>query len=239
LMLGVAGTLAVAPHLLASAKFDPRKDFAPIGLIQRGPYYVLVRTDLPINSLQELIAYSKANPTQLNFASPGTASVHHLTWELFMQRTGAKLVHVPYQGGAQMVIETIGGRTQVFMENASAGVMAHVKSGALRMIGVTADRRSTQFANIATGAEQGVPGFEGYSWWGLVAPAGTPSEILQRLNTEMIKALAAPDMIARLRAEGVPDDNRRPLTPAEFGAWITAEYNNWGKIIRNANLKVE
>jgi tripartite-type tricarboxylate transporter receptor subunit TctC len=239
LMLGVAATLAVAPHLLASAKFDPRKDFAPIGLIQRGPYYVIVRSELPINTLQELIAYTKANPSRLNFATPGTGTVHHLTWELFMQRTGAKLVHIPYQGGAQMVIDTVAGRTQVMMENASSGVMAHVKSGVLRMIAVTADRRSAQYSNIATGAEQGVPGFESYSWWGLVAPAGTPVGIVQRLNAEMIRALATPEMIERLRAEGVPEDGLKALTPAEFGAWITAEYEGWGKIIRDANVKVE
>jgi tripartite-type tricarboxylate transporter receptor subunit TctC len=200
---------------------------------------VFVRSELPINSLQELVAYAKANPSRLNVATPGTASVHHLTWELFMQRTGTKLVHIPFQGGAQMMLDTVAGRTQVFMENASGAVMAHVKSGALRMLAVTADRRSAQYSNIATGAEQGVTGFEGYSWWGLLAPAGTPAGIVQRLNAEMIKALAAPEMVERLRAEGVPEDHRAALTPAEFGTWITNEYNGWGKVIRDANIKVE
>ncbi|MFN0300357.1 MAG: Bug family tripartite tricarboxylate transporter substrate binding protein [Burkholderiales bacterium] len=239
LMLGVAAALAVAPHLLPSAKYDPRKDFAPIGLIQRGPYYVFVRNELPINSLQELIAYSKENPTQLNYASPGTGTVHHLTWELFMQRTGAKLLHVPFQGGAQMVMDTVAGRTQVFMDNASSAVMAHIKSGTLRMIGVTADRRSEQFPSIATGIEQGVPGFESYSWWGLVAPAGTPDAIVQRLNTEMAKALATPALVERLRAEGVPDDGRKTITPAQFGMWIASEFEGWGKVIKDANVKIQ
>ena len=109
-----------------------------------------MRSELPINNLQELVAYAKENPGKLNFATPSPGTVHHLTWERFMQRTGAKFVHVPYQGGAQMVLETVAGRTQMFIENASAGVMAHVKSGALRMIAVTADRRSSQFPNIST-----------------------------------------------------------------------------------------
>jgi tripartite-type tricarboxylate transporter receptor subunit TctC len=239
LMVGVAANLAVAPHLLPSAAYNPGRAFEPIGFIQRGPYFILVRSDLPVSSLQELIAYSKANPQKLNFATPGMGTVHHLTWELLMMRTGAALTHVPQQGGAQMVAETLGGRTHAFMENAASPVIANVRAGKLKLLATTAERRVSLFPEVATAAEQGVPGVEAYSWWGLVGPAGMPREIVQRMNAELNRALSSPDMVERLKGEGVPDDMRITSTPEEFGRWVSAEYERWGRVIKEAGVKLQ
>jgi tripartite-type tricarboxylate transporter receptor subunit TctC len=239
LMVGVAANLAVAPHLLPSAAYNPGRAFEPIGFIQRGPYFIVVRSDLPVSSLQELIAYSKANPQKLNFATPGMGTVHHLTWELLMMRTGAALTHVPQQGGAQMVAETLGGRTHAFMENAASPVVANVRAGKLKLLATTAERRVSLFPEIATAAEQGVPGVEAYSWWGLVGPAGMPREIVQRMNAELNRALSSPDMVERLKGEGVPDDMRITSTPEEFGRWVSTEYERWGRVIKEAGVKLQ
>ena len=239
LMVGVAANLAVAPHLLPSAKYDPSKVFTPIGQIQRGPYFVFVRSDLPVNTVPELVAYAKANPGKLNFGTPGLATLHHLTWELLMQRTGTSLVHVPFQGGAQVVTEAMAGRIQTFMENASGAVMAQVRSGAFRAIGMTGAQRAAQLPNVPTTAEQNLAGIESYSWWGMVGPANLPRPIVTQLNTALNRALTAPDLAERLRGEGVPDNLRVTSTPEEFGAWVASEYERWGKVIREAKITIQ
>jgi len=238
LMVGVAASLAVAPHLLQSARYDPTTAFAPIGLIQQGPYFFIVRSDLPVSNLKELIAYAREHPGKLNFATPGVGSVHHLTLELLMQKTGARFTHVPFQGGGQMVMETVGGRTDVFVEAASATVVQYLKSGKLKFIGTTGAARSADFPDVATAREQGVD-LESYSWWGLLAPAGTPAPIVASLNGALNKVLAEPAMVERLHNEGVPPDSRRALTPEQFSEFIAGEYRRWGEVIKQANLKVE
>jgi len=238
LMVGVAASLAVAPHLLQSARYDPTRSFVPIGLIQRGPYFFIVRNDLPISNLKELVAYGRDHPGKLNFATPGVGSVHHLTLELFMQKTGARFAHVPFQGGGPMVTETVAGRTDVFLEAASATVVEYVKAGKLKFIGTTGETRSEDFPAVATAREQGVD-LQSYSWWGLLAPAGTPAPIVASLNAALNKVLAEPAMVERLHNEGVPPQSRRALTPAQFAEFVADEYRRWGDVIRQAGVKVE
>lgn len=239
IMVGVAASLAVAPHFLPSARYDPRTAFTPIGLIQRGPYYYVVRSDLPVKSVSELIAYAKQNPGRLNFATPGIGTPHHLNLELLKMRHGLNIAHVPFQGSPPMVNETVAGRTQLFMDSGAATVVAQIKSGTLRMIGMTGAQRSSLQPAVATVGEQGLPEMESHFWWGLVGPAGLPREIVTRLNAELNKALASPDMRERFRAEGIPDELQRASTPDEFARTIAAEFERWGPIVKAAGVKVE
>ena len=236
LLLGVAANLAVASNALAGG-YDPTKWFAPVGLIQRGPYAVFVSTSLPVSTFHELLAHAKKEPGRLNFATPGVASAHHLAWELLMARAGVRLVHVPFQG-QQMVTETIAGRTQVLMTTPGSTLRQLADAGKLKMIAISGAKRLDQLSHLPTISEQGVPGYEAYSWWGLVAPSGTPPAVVERLNTALNAALDLPEIRERLRAEGVPEE-RFATTPEAFGAWIAAEYALWGKVIRERNIKFE
>src|SRR5688572_2821446 len=236
IMLGVAANLAVAANALAGG-YDSTKLFAPVGLIQRGPYAVYTTPSLPVSTFRDLIAYARKEPDRLNFATPGVASAHHLAWELLMVRTGMKLVHVPFNG-LQMVTETAAGRTQVVMTSPGSTLRQLSDAGRLKAIATSGAKRLDQLAHLPTIAEQGVPGYEAYSWWGLVVPAATPSTVIARLNSALNSALEGPEIRARLRAEGVPDE-RFASTPAAFGAWIASQYTLWGEVIRERNIRFE
>lgn len=236
ILLGVAANLAVAPNSLAGG-YSPLKLFAPVGLIQRGPYAVYTTPTLPIVSFRDLMAHARKEPERLHFATPGVASAHHLAWELLMARTGTQLVHVPFNG-LQMVTETVAGRIQVVMTSPSSTLMQLTQAGKLKAIATSGAKRLDQLAHLPTIAEEGVPGYEAYSWWGLVVPAATPRSITDRLNQALNAALDVPDVRERLRAEGVPNE-RFASTPEAFGAWIASEYALWGKVIRERNIKFE
>ena len=237
LLLGVAANLAIAPNGLARG-YDPKRLFAPVGLIQRGPYAVFTHPKLSIDTFSELLAQAKKQPGRLHFATPGIASAHHLAWELLMARTGISLVHVPFPTGPQMITETIAGRTEVVMTSPSSTVRQHVDAGRLRIVATSGAKRLDLFPHVPTIAEQGVQGYAAYSWWGVVAPTGTPSAIIARLNAALNHVLELSEIRERLRAEGVPDE-RFATTPEAFGAWIAAEYATAGKIIRERNIKFE
>ena len=237
ILVGVAANLAVAPHLMASAQYVPTKDFAPVGLIQRSPYFIVATTAVPVATLTELLAYAKSHPDQLNFITPGVGTPHHLTWELIMLQTGVKMVHVPGQA-AQMISETITGRTHLCMDSATSVMVSNVKSGKLKMIGMTGDRRMVDHAGVPTAREQGLEGIVSHAYNGLVVPAGTPGPVIQRLNAELNTVLARPEIIERLRAEGVPTEQGVGSTPEQFGALIASEYLRWGKVIKDARITV-
>jgi tripartite-type tricarboxylate transporter receptor subunit TctC len=238
LLVGVAANLAVAPHLLQGVRYDPVKAFAPIGLIQRGPYALCAHSSVPARNLREFLDYARHNPGKLNFATPGVGSAHHLVWELLISRTGIQLLHVPFQGGATMVTETVAGRTQLLLNTAGSTMTQYVQAGRLRYLGLTGASRLKQLPDVPTFAEQGMPGFEAYSWWGLLAPAGTPSAVIAKLNSRLNAALELPEIRKQLIAEGVPDE-RFASTPAEFGAWIAQEHARWGRVIKDANIRIE
>jgi tripartite-type tricarboxylate transporter receptor subunit TctC len=237
LLLGVAANLAIAPNSLA-AGYDPTRSFAPVGLIQRGPYAVFTHPGLAINSFGEFLDHARRQRGRLHFATPGVASAHHLAWELLLARTGISLVHVPFQAGPQIISETVAGRTEVVMTSPSSTVRQFADSGKLKVIATSGATRLDQFAQVPTIAEQGVPGYAAYSWWGVVAPSGTPAATIARLNGVLNNALDLPEIRVRLRAEGVPDE-RFATTPEAFGAWIAGEYAMAGKIIRERNIKLE
>jgi tripartite-type tricarboxylate transporter receptor subunit TctC len=237
LLLGVAANLAIAPNILAGG-YDPTRLFAPVGLIQRGPYAVFTHAALSINTFAEFLAQARKQPGRLHFATPGVASAHHLAWELLLARTGISLVHVPFQAGPQMMTETIAGRTEVMMTSPASTVRQHADTGKLKIIATSGTRRLDQLPHVPTIAEQGIPGYAAYSWWGVVAPAGTSLETIARLNAALNNALQMPEIRERLRAEGVPDE-RFATTPEAFGAWYAAEYSMAGKIIRERNITFE
>lgn len=188
-------------------------------------------------NLKELIAYAKSNPDKLNFITPGVGTPHHLTWELIMLQTGIKMVHVPGQA-AQMISETITGRTQLFMDSATSVMVSNVKAGKLKMIGMTGDKRMAGHPGVATAREQGLEGIVSHAYNGLVGPSGTPVAVVQRLNSELNAALGRPEILERLRAEGVPTEQGVASTPEQFGALIASEYARWGKVIKDAGITI-
>ncbi|MGD9943352.1 MAG: Bug family tripartite tricarboxylate transporter substrate binding protein [Burkholderiaceae bacterium] len=237
IMVGVASNLAVAPYVMRSANYDPAKSFAAIGIIQRSPYFIVARPDLPVSNLRELLAYARSQPGKLNYATPGVATLHHLTWELLSQRAGISMTHVPMQG-PQMITEMLGGRVDLFMDSATSIVTSNVKSGKFKFIAMTGSTRMAALPDVPTAGEQGVTGVESHAFNGMLAPAGTPREILLRLNAELNKALTAPDTMERLKAEGVPVEQGVTSTPEGFASLVASEYVRWGRVIKDANISM-
>ena len=236
MLLGTAATLAVTPHV-QRAGYDPLQAFAPVGMIQRGPYLLAINPSVQAKTFPDLVGLAKSRPGTLAYASPGIASVHHLTWELLLARVGASMQHVPFNG-PQMIAETIAGRTQAMLNSPSAGLLQLGTTGRLRFIALTGAQRLAQAAHVPTLQEQGIDRFESYSWWGLVVPAGTPPGTVAELNAALNRALEAPSVRERLAAEGVPEE-RFARTPEEFGRWVRAEHARYGSIIRDAGIKLQ
>ena len=234
-MLIATSSLAINPSLYPNVGYDPRKDFAPIGLLASGANVVLVHPSVPANSIGELIALAKKNPGKLNFASTGSGSSVHLAAELFASMAEVKINHVPYRGSGPALNDLLGGHvTMMFATLPSA--IGIVRGGKVRALAVTSAKRSDVFPELPTIAEAGLAGYEAELHYGLVAPAGTPRPIIERLNAALRAALEDPTLRERLAREGaVP----MPSTPEEYAADIDAEEKKWGKIVREAGVKVE
>jgi tripartite-type tricarboxylate transporter receptor subunit TctC len=234
ILLAYTGTLAINPSLYANPGYDPRKDLAPIGLIAGLSSVLVVHPSLPIRSVAELIAFAKARPGKIDYAFvPGT--VGHITTELFADTAGIKVTRIPYKGNGPAMTDLIGGHvTMMFLS--ILPVLEHVRAGALRALAVTSAGRSDLLPDVPTIAQSGVPGFSAAIHYGLLAPAGTSRDVIDRLNTALFAALSADDVRARLAAEGaVP----LPGTPEDYAADIDAEETRWGALVRKLNLKVE
>ena len=225
-----------APSLSKDPGFDPVRDFAPIAGVVRFSMLLAVHPSVPVSTLPEFVAYAKARPGQLNFASPGVGMPHNLAMEMFKQTAGVNLVHVLYKGGAMATQDLIGGRVQV-MFGSWVIFGPHVQSGRLKAIGVSSAARLTQAPEVRSIAEQGYPGFDVWSWTGLLAPAGTPPESIARLAEETQAVLATPEIKERILALGL--DSVPVISPAAFGEQIKADVGKWAKIIRDANIKTE
>lgn len=238
LLLGVASGLASGPHLIPTVTYDPRTDFDPIGFVQRGPYLISVRPDLPIHSLKDLVAYSKAHAQPLSYGTPGVGSLHHLIWEVLQAQTGIKLVHLPFPGTPQMVNEALAGRLDLMLEAASSLTAPHVRAGKLRYIATTAAERTAPWLDVATAAEQGIPQIRSDSWWVLLAPRETPPEIIKALGAELANVLATPEAKSLLQSLGSYQDASRQVPPEQIKAFMKSEYERWGEVIRMANIKI-
>src|SRR5262249_37848104 len=233
-LLWVVPSNGIAHVLYDKLNFNFIRDTAPVAGISNGPLLMDVNSATPVYTVPEFIAYTKARPGKVNFASPGIGSTIQLCGELFKIMTGVDMVHVPYRGNAPAVIDLIAGQVQVLFADTPSSI-AHVRAGKLRALAVTTAERSEILPGVPTVSEF-LPGFEASNWFGVAAPKNTPPEIIEKLNREINAALAEPDIKARLADFGVA-----PLagSPADFGKFIAAEAEKWTKVIRAANIKVE
>lgn len=234
-LLIVAFPFAVTPSLIKNMPYDTVKDFAPVALAAQSPNLLVVNPSLPAKTVAELVAMAKAKPDSLSYASTGNGSSNHISMELFKSLAGVRIVHIPYKGSAPAVTDLLGGQVHVMFDNAP-NVLHQVKAGRLRGLAQTGATRSSIAPDLPTVAEAGVPGYELTVWFGLVAPAGTPREVIQKLNAEVLKILAMPDVRERFLSQGV-----EPLgsTPEQFGDHIKAQMAKWGKVVRDAGVQAE
>jgi tripartite-type tricarboxylate transporter receptor subunit TctC len=232
--LGFSGPLAIAPTLYSNLGYDPRKDFAPIGRVATAPNSLVAHPSFPAKSIAELIAYVKAHPG-VNFGSAGIGTVSHLAGELFAARAGIRFVHIPYKGTGPTLTDLIGGHIPLAFAPFPAS-HAQATGGSVRMLAVTGLARSSLLPEVPTIAESGLPGYEAVVRYGLVAPAGTPRAIIERLNTALNVALASADVRQRLAAEGA---DPLPSTPDEYAADIDREETQWSKVVKESGAKVE
>jgi tripartite-type tricarboxylate transporter receptor subunit TctC len=235
LLLGNVATLAIIPNVQKKMPYDPLRDFAPISLIASAPLLVVVHPSLPVNSVRQLIALAKAKPAQLNYASNGVGSSTHLATEMFKMMAKVNLEHVPYKGMGPATTDLLSGQVQLMFSSAVA-MLPHVKAGRLRAIAMTGAKRAAQIPEIPTVAESGVPDYESGSWYGILAPAGTPRAIIDLLSREIAAATRSPEITDRLSAEAV-----LPIgsSPAEFSAYIHKEFNRIGQVIRSSGAKFD
>jgi tripartite-type tricarboxylate transporter receptor subunit TctC len=233
--MGQTANLAVNPALYSSLPFDPLKDFAPIALLSSQPLIVVVSATSPYKSLKDLVDAAKKNPGKVNMASAGNGTIGHIGGEIFQRRAGIKMTHVPYKGAGQAVTDLMGGSVDTIFGNTQS-VGGLVAGGRLRPLAVTSPKRLAAFPDVPTVAESGYPGFEAATWSGLVAPAGTPKSIIDKLNAAANKALATTEMKTRLAEEG-----STPLggTPQQFAGYIKSENAKWGAAVREAGIKLD
>jgi tripartite-type tricarboxylate transporter receptor subunit TctC len=235
LLLALTPQLAVNISLFDKLAYDPRRDYAPITLLAEGPYLLVVHPSLGVNTVPELITLAKAKPGEINYATSGNGSGAHMAAELFTSMAGIRMAHTPYKGGGQALNDVLSGHVQVlFAPPVSAS--QHVKTGRLVALGITGSKPSAGLPKVPTLAEAGVPGYDSSVWYGLLAPAGTPKEIVARLNAAALKVLHQADFQALLIGNGI-----EPLgsTPAELSAYIHKEIAKWSKVIQSAGIKAE
>jgi tripartite-type tricarboxylate transporter receptor subunit TctC len=226
---------SVLPSLKPNLSYDIQKDFVPVGMAARFPIVLVVNPSLPVNSIAELIAYAKANPGKLSYSSSGTGGGTHLAGELFNSMAQTSMQHIPYKGSAPAMQDLVGGQVQVmFADGPSA--LPFIKSGKIRALGVGNPEPSKFFPDVPTIASAGLPGYEAYSWTGVVAPVGTPDAIVRRVNADMVMVLSDPATADALMAAGAEPV---PGTPEQFQVLLSNEIKKWGDIIRNANIKVD
>jgi len=234
-LLLASQTVAISASLYRKLPFDPIEDFAPITLIGREPGVLVVNPSLPVKTLQELVAYAKERPGQLDYASSGNGSGQHLFAALLASMTGMKLNHIPYKGSAQATTDLLGGQVMISIPG-TAGMVGHIKAGKLRALAVTGATRSPQLPDVPTVMESGVPGYEAYVWMGLLAPKGTPPAIIDKIQREVVAVLAAPEVKSYMATAGIEIVGS---TPAEFGTFFRAEKELWAKVIRETGAKVD
>ncbi len=233
--LGGTGTLAIDPTLYPNAGYDPRKDFAPVGLIATSPLIILVNPSLPAHNVQELIALAKAKPGKLNYASAGTGSGIHLGTVLFAEQAGIDITHIPYKGSGPALTDLLGGHVSIYFSSLPPAI-GLVKEGKLRALGVTSLKRSPIFPDVPTVAEQGLPGFEAVLHYGIVAPAGTPRPIVDTLNKALREALNSEDVHRRIATEGAEP---LPTTPDQYAADIDAEETKWSALVKKSGAQAQ
>jgi tripartite-type tricarboxylate transporter receptor subunit TctC len=231
--LGAAGALSVNVSLLPSMPFDPLKDLAPVSMLAIIPIVVAAHPSVPATDARSLIAYAKSQPGKLSFGTTGNGSAMHLAGELMKQMAEFDMLHVPYKGSAPAAADLAGGQIPLAIVDLTSA-LPHIRSGRVKAIGVTSASRSAVAPEIPTIAETGLPGFDAIGWFGVVAPGGTPSALIARLNAEVVEAMKAPEIRERLMAGGAEPQTS---TPEEFAAFIRAEIPKWARVIKSAGVK--
>jgi len=226
---------SISETLYVKQPFSFARDLTAVALIARVPNVMEVHPSVPARTVKEFIALAKSRPGQLNFASSGSGTTLHMSGELFKLMTGTDIVHVPYKGSAPAITDLMAGNVSVMWDNLPAS-MPYIKAGRLRAIAITTAQRYPAFPELPTVAESGVPGYEASAWFGVVAPAATPREVIARLNTEINRAVNLPDMKERFAQQGATPASG---TPEDFAAWIRAEIAKWGKVVKASGAKVE
>ena len=235
LALGQTSNLSINPTLYSKMPYDSVKDLAPVVLVASAPLVLVASAESPFKTLADVVAASKANPSLLNFASPGNGTVAHLASELFQRTAGIKLTHVPYKGSAQAITDLIGGQVQLFMASVPT-LQGHIKNGRVRPLAVTSLKRASDLPQVPTIAESGYKDFEAVTWFGFVAPAATPKDIVTRLNAEINNVLKTPDVKKKLKEQGADVVGG---TPAQFGVVIQTEIARWAPVIQASGAKVD
>ena len=228
-------TLSINPYVYKNLRYNVQKDFAPVAGFATSPTVLVVGSKTAAKSVQEFIAYAKANPGKVNFGSGGSGTSVHLAGELFASVTGTQMVHVPYKGSAPAMTDLIGGQIQAMFDTAPSS-LPHVAGGKVKALAVTGPKRLPELPNVPTFAEAGVPGFDAPAWYGLLAPAKTPGPIVQFLNAEIQEILKEPATQQRLAQLGAAP---APGTPEAFGAFIHAESERWSAVVRKANVTLD
>jgi tripartite-type tricarboxylate transporter receptor subunit TctC len=234
LLMGIS-TLAINPAMYKKVPYDALKDFAPITQAVSLPNILVVHPSLPVKTVKELVAFAKARPGQLQFASAGVGTNPHLAAELFLSMTGTKMLHVPYKGSGAGVIDVIAGHVPVMTPSILTG-LPHTKAGRLRALGVTSAQRAGGAPEIPTIAEAGVPGYEAVQWFGILAPAGTPRAVIERVHREAVKVLQSADIRERLKADGA---DPVASSPEEFAAFLRSETAKWAKVVKAVGIQPE
>ena len=235
LVMGFLGSHAVNQFLFAKMPYDTQRDFAPIAMVIEAEGLLAVHPSVPVNTVGELLALARARPGTLSYGSGGVGTASHLAGELFKSMTKTYIVHIPYRGNAPAVADLIGGQTQLAFATLPT-IIAHVRAGKLRGVAVIGSTRSAAAPQLPTVAEAGVPGFAVNNWIGLFAPAGTPAEIVRRLNTEVMRIMQLPEITRRMAVEG---ERHTANTPEQFAAFLRDETTKWAKVVKDAGLKAE
>lgn len=235
LFFGAPGSITILPHLAKKVPYDAQRDFAPVSLVCSGPFLLVTHPSVAARTVGELIAQAKAEPGKLNYGSAGNGAPNHLAMELFKYLAGVNITHVPYKGAPQTVTEVLGGSMQLTL-NSIPPVIQHIKAGRLRVLGVSSAKRSSQLPDVPTIAEAGVPGYEFATWFGMLAPAQTPKDIVARLHGAMAKVVHAPELKSQFERLGY---DTVASSPEAFGAHLRAEYDKFGGIIKRIGAKAD
>ncbi|MGJ9416230.1 Bug family tripartite tricarboxylate transporter substrate binding protein [Massilia sp. CMS3.1] len=235
LLMGTVGTHAINQSLYKKLAFDPIKDFQPITRVALVPNLLVVHPSQPYKTVKELIAHAKANPGKINFASSGSGTSIHLSAEMFNQMAGVDMQHIPYKGSAPALTDLLSGQTALMFDNMPS-VISHVRAGKLRPLAVTTPQRSPALPDVPTIAEAGVPGYSATSWFGLLAPAGTPAPVVAKLNAAILKALADPDVKKKFAEQGAEPHGEKPEQFAEF---IRSETAKWGQTVKKSGATAD